>query len=548
MKLNRKSAKYLCLLLCLALAAGLLSGCARKSFAAQELQAEPPAETVRYLSVVDEDPDTVDFQCTSIYYTVALNVFNRLVEIQAGADGTVEIVPSLAESWEVSDDGCAYTFHLRRDVSFSNGSPLTASDVNYTLVRLLTHPDSCNRDIAEEIKGAAKLAAGETDRLEGFKALDDYSFVITLAQPFAAFLPCLAMPGASILDAETTGAAGNRFGVDPAYTIGTGAFIIESWEPGKGMQLRANPDCWEGRPPCDGLDLRFLADAEEIRMLFENGQLDILDLDDLGNQAEYFIHGDIYRDRLYQTQQIGITYIALNESVKPLNDVRVRKALQLALDRQMLLDAVYSGRGQLENGIFPHGLNGYNPELPEIPYDPDTARSLLEEAGYPNGFALTISVKSSSAQWERVMMDMAANMWQEIGVRSTVQVMDESEFMRLRKSGKLACYSATWSADFNDPDNFIYTFFGNRENANYRSLCYPNEDVMRRVREARAIVDERERIREYQELEKLIIQEDAAWVPLFSRLHFYVAGERVDNFEFSWNGWVSTRYRYISLK
>ena len=548
MKLKGKSAKYLCLLLCLALAAGLLSGCADKSPAERQAQAETGVESVRYLTVVDEDPDTVDFQCTSIYYTVALNVFNRLVEIQDGPDGTVEIVPSLAESWEVSDDGCRYTFHLRHDVAFSNGSPLTASDVNYTLVRLLTHPDSCNRDIALEIAGAAQLSAGETDRLEGFEALGDYDFVITLAQPFSAFLPCLAMPGASILDAESTGAAGDRFGRDPAYTIGTGAFIIESWEPGKGMRLTANPDCWEGRPPCDGLDLRFLADAEEIRMLFEAGELDILDLDDLGSQAEYFIHGDIYSDRLYQARQIGITYIALNESIRPLNDVRVRKALQLALDRQMLLDAVYSGRGQLENGIFPHGLSGYNPDLPEIPCDPETARSLLAEAGYPSGFNLTVSVKSSSAQWERVLMDMAANMWEEIGVRCTVQVLDESEFMHLRKSGQLACYSATWSADFNDPDNFIYTFFGNRENTSYRSLCYPREDVMRRVREARAIVDEQERIREYQALEELIIQEDAAWVPLFSRLHYYVAGERVDNFDFSWNGWVSTRYRYISLK
>ena len=118
-----------------------------------------------FLVAVEDEPDTVDFQCTSIYYTIAQNVFNRLVEMEAGADGTMEILPSLAKSWEVSGDGRSYTFHLRENVSFSNGSPLTASDVLYTFQRLLTHPDSCNRDIVDGIAGAAALASGETDQL-----------------------------------------------------------------------------------------------------------------------------------------------------------------------------------------------------------------------------------------------------------------------------------------------------------------------------------------------------------------------------------------------
>ena len=418
----------------------------------------------------------------------------------------------------------------------------------YTVTRLLTHPDACNRDIAEGIAGAEQLENGEADRLSGFEILSDLDFTITLEKPFEAFLACLSMPSASIMDEETTSAAGDRFGLDPACTIGTGSFILQSWVPGEGMLLAANPNCWDGPPRCAGLDLRFVTEAETIRSMFEKGELDILDLDDLGNSAEFFIHGDIYQGRLYQVQQIGTTYIALNESIKPLDDVRVRKALQLALNRMVLLDAVFSGRGLVENGIFSHGLYGFNPGLPEIPYAPEEAKALLAEAGYPDGFDLVISVRASSTPWVMTLVEFTASMWEKIGVRASFEVMDESEFMRLRKSGALACYAATWIADYNDPDNYMYTFFGSPENTTFRSLCYPREDIMARVRAARAIPDAEARVEEYRELEKIIVHDDAAWIPLFSRLRYYVTSERVEGFRVSWNGSVKNNYRHMTVK
>ena len=417
----------------------------------QDFSSEP--DISHFLVAVEDEPDTVDFQCTTIHYTIAQNVFNRLIEMESDAENNMEILPSLAESWEVSEDGKSYTFHLRENVNFSNGSPLTASDVEYTFIRLLTHPDSCNQDIADEIVGAAALERGETDKLEGFQVLGDHDFVIILEQPFEAFLACLSMPGASILDKETTEQAGDRFGTDPAWTIGTGSFILWKWTPGEGMLLTANPDCWYGAPRCEGLDLRFITDSREVRKMFDNGEIDVLDLDEAGNTAEYYLHGDKYQDRLFSVPRIGITYIALNQSIKPLDDVRVRKAMQLSLDRPMLLAAVYGGRGAVENGIFPHGLYGYNPDLPEIPFDPEAAKKLLTEAGYPEGFDLTISVNSSSTRWEMSVLRLAASMWEKVGIRASIDVLSESEFMRLRKSGKLACYTALWTADFNDPDN-----------------------------------------------------------------------------------------------
>ena len=541
--MRQKRIRFVCLLLLPALLLSLLCGCA--SGKGRTASGEP--DLSGFLVAVEEEPDTVDFQCTSIHYTVAQNVFNRLVEMENNAHESAVVLPSLAKEWTLSEDGRTYTFHLREGVRFSNGSALSSADVLYTFKRLLTHPDSCNQDIAEEILGAEALEKGERDDLEGFRILGELDFSITLKQPFAAFLACLSMPGASILDEETTREAGERFGVDPAWTVGTGSFILWKWTPGEEMLLRANPDCWAGAPKCAGLDLRFMTDAKAVETLFDQGGLDILDLDELGSAAERYMQGTIYKDRLYRVRPVGITYIALNESVAPLDNSLVRKALQLSLNRGMLLDTVLSGRGTVENGIFPRGLHGYNENLPEIPYDPEAAAALLAEAGYADGFDLEISVKSSAAQWERDMMDMAASMWRKAGVRATVRIVEEGEWMRLRKSGQLPCYAATWTADYNDADNFIYTFFGSRENTSFRSLCYPREEIMERVRQARTITDTKQRLAEYRALEEIIVQEDAAWIPLFSRLRYYVTGERLSGMRASWNGSVKNNYRYMSV-
>ena len=506
------------------------------------------AETDNFLSFVDSDAENLDPQCTSGAYTIALNVFDRLVEVQVDENGVSHIVPSLAESWEVSADGLTYTFRLHAGVRFSNGAALTAEDVLYTFTRLLTHPESCNQDVASAIAGADALRQGKTRRLAGIQVIDDTSFSITLNQPYAAFLACLSTPGASILDKETTEEAGALFGRDPSETVGTGPFVFTDWVRGVSMTLEANPDCWSGPPRCAGLDIRIISDSEAQRLLFEKGELDILDLENMGTDAEYFVHGDIYQKYLRQGPRVGIAYIALNQSEGPLQSALVRRAMQISLDRQTLLNAVYSGRGTVENGIFPHGLIGYNPDLPVLPYAPEEARALLAEAGYPDGFPLEISISSSAQQTQRELLTLAAFMWKQVGIDATVREMSEEEFLSLRRSGQLSCYTSTWSADFNDPDNFIYTFFGTEENTRSRSLCYPDGEVIARVQAARSIVDTDARLREYQALEQKIVQEDAAWVPLFSRQHLFIVSDRVQGFTVSWNGWSSNDYRNVSVQ
>lgn len=499
-----------------------------------------------YLTFLDVEPQIVDPQLISENYTVPLNIFDRLVEVDDESD-TNELKPSLAESWNVSEDGQTYTFRLRAGVTFSNGEPLTSSDVRYTLERLITHPDSCAADIAAEIRGAERLHDGLADKLEGFKELDDLTFTIELKEPYAAFLAELSTPGASILDEDTTRALGSRFGTSAETTVGTGPFLLTEWDRHQSIIMTANPTCWAGIPHCPGLHMMFYTDHDPLRAMYANGEIDILDLDKLDMTAEYFLHGDIYLKNLIRSPRVGITYIALNESKGPLGDTRVRKALQLALDRQTILQACTGGRGIVENGIFPRGLAGYNPSLEAIPYDPEAAHQLLEEAGYGEGFDLTISCNASSTQSTRDLLRLAAAMWGKIGVRTTIEELDDAGFIAKRKAGELTCYTATWSADYNDPNNFIYTFFGTAQNSAGRSLCYSDEATMQQVRDARTIVDEHERISAYQALEQKIVQDDAAWIPLYSRYHFFVVSDRVHGFSARWNGWSSNRYDNVTL-
>ena len=170
-RLPAKTLLFATLLLC----AFILTSCAQKT-GYNGISAADVPDAAQYLRFVDDEPDTVDFQCTTLYYTVALNVFDRLVDTETGPDGNARIVPALAENWQVSGDGLTYTFQLRKGVAFSNGDPLTAEDVHFTLVRLLTHPDSRNREIAASIAGAEALTRGAADDLEGFTVLADDAF------------------------------------------------------------------------------------------------------------------------------------------------------------------------------------------------------------------------------------------------------------------------------------------------------------------------------------------------------------------------------------
>ena len=551
--------KKISLMLAAALTAGLaLTGCGgsktsdttdNTAGAESESTAETKGvdvDTTGYLiAALNADIQTADVQKTSKDYEVPFNIFDRLVDVEVGTDGNSKIVPSLAESWDISDDGLEYTFHLRQGVKFHNGNDFTAEDVAYTFHRMLTVEGGVNTEFIDQIKGADELLAGETDTLEGVEVVDDYTIKVTLKEPFAGFLASISSPGVSIYDSEATEAAGDQFGMDPAVTVGTGPFEFSSWSFNNQLVLTRNEDYWKGASGLPGVVIKIIPDTETQSMMFESGELDILDLDYAADSVDRFT--ETYPDQIVQGPRVGIVYFTMNFNKEPFQDVRVRKAVQMSIDRQAILDALYGGRGQVEQGIFPHGLIGFNPDQEEIKYDPEAAKTLLAEAGYADGFDMEIAADSSASDTMTMALEIVSDQLAEVGIRAEIKNYDESTWLETRKSGELGSFISTWSADYNDPDNFIYTFFGNEEKTRIRSINYPDTEVMERVAKARTIVNENERLAEYKALEEKIIHEDAAWVPMFSRLHLFAVSKRVQGFAPLWSGLSDQLFYNISL-
>ena len=503
-------------------------------------------DTTGYLvAALNADIQTADVQKTSKDYEVPFNIFDRLVDVEVDADGNSKIVPSLAESWDISDDGLEYTFHLRQGVKFHNGNDFTAEDVAYTFHRMLTVEGGVNTEFIDQIKGADELLAGETDTLEGVEVVDDYTIKVTLKEPFAGFLASISSPGVSIYDSEATEAAGDQFGMDPAVTVGTGPFEFSSWSFNNQLVLTRNEDYWKGASGLPGVVIKIIPDTETQSMMFESGELDILDLDYAADSVDRFT--ETYPDQIVQGPRVGIVYFTMNFNKEPFQDVRVRKVVQMSIDRQAILDALYGGRGQVEQGIFPHGLIGFNPDQEEIKYDPEAAKALLAEAGYADGFDMEIAADSSASDTMTMALEIVSDQLAEVGIRAEIKNYDESTWLETRKSGELGSFMSTWSADYNDPDNFIYTFFGNEEKTRIRSINYPDTEVMERVAKARTLVNEDERLAEYKALEEKLIHEDAAWVPMFSRLHLFAVSKRVQGFAPLWSGLSDQLFYNISL-
>lgn len=551
--------KKISLMLAAALTAGLaLTGCGgsktsdttdNTAGAENESTAEVKGvdvDTTGYLvAALNADIQTADVQKTSKDYEVPFNIFDRLVDVEVGTDGNSKIVPSLAESWDISDDGLEYTFHLRQGVKFHNGNDFTAEDVAYTFHRMLTVEGGVNTEFIDQIKGADELLAGETDTLEGVEVVDDYTIKVALKEPFAGFLASISSPGVSIYDSEATEAAGDQFGMDPAVTVGTGPFEFSSWSFNNQLVLTRNEDYWKGASGLPGVVIKIIPDTETQSMMFESGELDILDLDYAADSVDRFT--ETYPDQIVQGPRVGIVYFTMNFNKEPFQDVRVRKAVQMSIDRQAILDALYGGRGQVEQGIFPHGLIGFNPDQEEIKYDPEAAKALLAEAGYADGFDMEIAADSSASDTMTMALEIVSDQLAEVGIRVEIKNYDESTWLETRKSGELGSFMSTWSADYNDPDNFIYTFFGNEEKTRIRSINYPDTEVMERVAKARTLVNEDERLAEYKALEEKIIHEDAAWVPMFSRLHLFAVSKRVQGFAPLWSGLSDQLFYNISL-
>ena len=490
------------------------------------------------------DISTMDVAETTDDYLVPMNVFDRLFETRPNGSSS-EVVKSLVTDWSVSEDGLTYDFTLRDGVVFSNGSRLTASDVQFSFERLLKAAKE-NTDIPLEVAGGEAVLSGEADSLEGFKVTDDTHFSVTLSQPNAGFVAELSAPAMSIVDAESMSAG---FGKVPAETIGSGPYKVTEWVSNDHYTLQYNDKYWGAEPSVKKVIVKVIPDATSQNLMFQNGELDIIDLSNLDSAIVASTYKTLSADRIVSTPKVGMVYLIMNENNPYLQDVNVRRAIGMAIDRDQIIQGIYMGDALPENGIIPTGVWAHNDALEGFPYDPKGAEALLQEAGYKKGeVKFELSMDSTANTSIQLIYAFISDQLKKVGIEATVASYDHSAWLALRSSSEMDSFVARWGMDYNDPANIMYTFFGTEEFTRNRSLNYADKDVIARVAAARAITDDAAREAEYQALEKKIIQDDAAWIPFCAELHLWCLGDRVASFTPQWAGFSDYYAADVTLK
>ncbi len=500
---------------------------------------------------IAEPVATMDVQKTTEDYMLPLNIYERLFDIRVNEDGTTELANGLAAGYTVSPDGLTYRIALRDDAFFSDGTPVTASDVAFTFTRMLALPESVQTDFADMILGAEAVMAGEADAPEGIRVLDEKHLQITLSEPFAGYLYQLATPSCSILSERFVRKAGDGYGASAALTMGSGPYRVTEFTEER-IRLERNPHyhCHEGeRLSVERAEILTLAPALMDRT-FREGGLDILDANNLHPDVVRQVYrSDEWKDRLIWRRCVDVQYLMLNVEAFPLSDLRIRKAVQMAIDRQRILDELYDGEGALLDGIYPKGLIGFSEENQGwLRYDPEAAARLVREVPGAGEARLELAANSQNSVRSLKLLEMIRQDLCAAGLNALIVSYDGDSRMYLRRAGRLMAYASDWSADFNDPDNFIYTLFGSREKTRYRSGNYADEAVMGRIAAARTVQDQAERLAEYADLERILVRDEAVWVPLFSTDHLFVLGERVERFTPFWAGWSAMYLKDVSLK
>jgi peptide/nickel transport system substrate-binding protein/oligopeptide transport system substrate-binding protein len=435
---------------------------------------------------------------TDVYATsVAQQVFNGLVQF----DANLNVVPSIAQSWEASRDGLVWTFYLRQGVKFHHGREVHAEDFVYTFLRILDPRTASPRAwLFERVQGAEKFRAGEAESVEGLHALDAYTLQITLSQPYAPFINLLGMAQAQVLPREEVQRLGAAFGRQP---IGTGPFRFVSWVAGEEITLEANEAYYEGRPFLDRLHYRIMPNHQGILAEFEKGTLEDVDLT---GQEDTPLSRDP-RFHFVRKPLLATVFLWLDTRHSPLNNPQVRQAINYAINREAISSIIRQNRHVQARGILPLGMPGSNPDLVGYTYDPARAQQLLAEAGYPGGKDLPplelwagITTTAVQQEHEAIKRDL-----EQLGFKVELFTAENWKQYKTEVLGKRsgAMYRTGWFADFPDPDNFLFPLFHTQSANNYAN--YSNPTIDRLLEQARSEGDYLKRIQLYRQAEALIM-------------------------------------------
>ena len=460
-------------------------------------------------------------------------VYNRLVEFERG---TTKIGPALAEKWEVSDDGTEYTFYLRKGVKFQTTKEFTptrdfnADDVVFSFKRQLDkeHPyHKVSNGSYEYFNGMSM-----PDLLKDVVKVDDYTVKFMLNRPEAPMIANLGMDFASIFSAEYAAKmmeAGTPEVIDQ-MPVGTGPFQLVNYQKDAVIRYKAHPDYWAGKAAIDNLVYAITPDASVRYQKLKAGECHVMpypnpaDLEAMGKDPEI---------NLMQQEGLNVGYLAYNSLVPPFDNPKVRKALNMAINKEAILDAVFQGAGKVAKNPIPPTIWSYNDAVKDDPYDPAAAMKMLEEEGV-KGLKMNIWAMPVQRPYNpnaRRMAELIQADFAKVGVEAEIVSYEWGEYLKRSKDkDRDGAVLLGWTGDNGDPDNFLAVLLGCDAvgGANRAMWCYkPFEDL---IQKAKVVSDPAERTSLYEQAQ-VIFKEQAPWATIAHSIVFKPIRKEVVDFK-----------------
>lgn len=449
-------------------------------------------------------PDAAGNQTAQVIYT---NIYNRLVELND--DG--EYVCQLAESYEVSEDGLAYTFHLRDDVVFHNGQPFTAEDVQYTLDRY---------------SASSTLGVYFTnyDRTE---IIDDYTCVVYYSAPYSGTSECLfSIRGSNILDKTTCEELGVDMNTDP---IGTGPFQYVSRTSGDKIELKRFEDYWGEKPKYENLIFKVIADETSAAIALESGEIDCMYQISITNKDNISNNPAL---AWYETPSAAVLFCRVSTTNEVTQDVRVRQAIQYAIDKQGLIDIVAEGEGVPASVLFSPAGTGYPEGFPDVERDVEKAKQLLAEAGYPDGVTLYVATSQERPLYYNVCQAMQGQL-AEAGIDLQLSVTDAATMFDVTGSQhKYQLFVSQEALTAKDNNTLVYRNYHSDYIANGgpNSVEWNNPEADALLDAMIAEFDVAKRSELYWQFSELVQQEVPA-IPLYIYNYYFAADANLKGVE-----------------
>lgn len=496
------------------------------------------------LRLFGPDPLILDPACASDAGSAEyiVEIFSGLVSF----DPDLNLIPDIAERWDESEGGTVYTFHLRNNVLFHDSSRrVTANDFKFSMERAL-NPDTLST-VAEvyldDIAGAEEYALGNTEDVEGIRAIDDNTLEITIKEPNPVFLYKLTYPVAYVVDEREVGDSncfqGTQWTLSPN---GTGPFRLAEWSLGQFIELEPNQNYYLDPKPSLAKVTYIIAGGSSFTM-YENDEVDVTGIgaDDIDRIRD---PNEPLNAEFVEAESLDVYYIGFNAEEPPFDNPDVRRALHMAVDKELLANTILNELVTPADGILPPGLPGYNPDLEGVPYDPEAARELLDDAGGPELLDDVVLLTPGRGASPSDVLEAIVALWEEnLGVTIAIEQSEFGLFLRDIDEGNFQMFSLGWIADYPDPQNFLEIKL--HSNSANNETKYSNPDVDALLDQARTETDEEERLRLYQEAEEIAVQ-DSPWIPLYHGKSSALIKPYVEGFELE--AFVIPSLRYVTIE